>query len=98
MIVCVMANYYSQGAIHLVENLTFSLRTKHTEARESFLVILNEELVIRLEKINTKENAADVFTNTLLVAKFEHCSNLIVDLFIKVLVPHSDIMGKSEAV
>ena len=69
--------YDNQSAIHLAENLAFSSRTKHIEVSESFLVSMNEEKLSRLQKVHTKENAADMFTKSLLVAKFEHCSNLI---------------------
>ena len=67
----------SQSAIHLAENLAFSSRTKHIEVRESFLVSMSEEKLVRLQKVHTKENAADMFTKSLPVAKFEHCSDLI---------------------
>ena len=64
--------YDNQSAIHLAENLAFSSRTKHIEVRESFLVSMNEEKLSRLQKVHTKENAADMFTKSLHVAKFEH--------------------------
>ena len=67
----------SQSAIQLAENLAFSSRTKHIEVRESFLVSMSEEKLVRLQKVHIKENAADIFTKSLHVAKFEHCSDLI---------------------
>jgi len=67
----------SQSAIHLAKNLAFSSRTKHIEVRKSFLVSMSEEKLVRLQKVHTKENAADIFTKSLPVAKFEHCSDLI---------------------
>ena len=67
----------SQSAIHLAENLAFSSRTKHIEVRESFLVAMDEDKQVCLRKVHTKDNAADMFTKTLPVGKFEHCSNLI---------------------
>ena len=72
-----LVNYDSQSAIHLAENLAFSSRTKHIEVRESFLISMNEEKLVRLQKIHTNGNAADMFTKALRATKFEHCSNLI---------------------
>ena len=73
----VEVNCDNQSAIHLAENLAFSSRTKHIEVRESFLVSMSEEKLVRLQKVHTEENASDMFTKSLPVAKFEHCSNLI---------------------
>ena len=67
----------SQSAIHLVENLAFSSQTRHIEVRKSFLVAMDEDKQVCLQKVHTKDNAADMFTKTLPVGKFEHCSNLI---------------------
>jgi len=67
----------SQSAVHLEENLAFSSRIKRTEVRESFLVAMDEDKQVCLRKVHTMDNAADMFTKTLLIGKFEHCSNLI---------------------
>jgi len=66
-----------QSVVHIAKNIAFSSRTKHLEMRESFLVSTNEEKLIRLQKVSIKEDATDSFTKSLLVAKFEHCLNLI---------------------
>ena len=44
----VEVNCDNQSAIHLAENLAFSSRTKHIEVRESFLVSMSEEKLVRL--------------------------------------------------
>ena len=67
----------SQSVIHLVENLAFSSMTKHIEARESFLVAMDEDRLVHLRKVHTKDNVVDMFTKALPVGKFEQCSNLI---------------------
>ena len=57
--------------------MAFSSRTKHIKVKESFLVAVDEDKQIYLWKVHTKDNATDIFTKTLPVGKFEHCSNLI---------------------
>lgn len=52
----VMVNRNSHSGIHLVENLTFNSRIKHIETRESFLVVMNEEKLVGLQKIHKKDS------------------------------------------
>ena len=67
----------SQSAIHLVENQAYSSRTKHIDVRSFFLMLEGERNKIKLSKIHTKDNPADMLTKSVPKDKFEHCSNLI---------------------
>ena len=52
----------SQSAIHLAKNSAFHSRTKHIQLRYHFIRIVLEEGQLRLEKIHTSENPANMFT------------------------------------
>ena len=52
----------NQSAIHLAKNSIFHSRTKHIELKYHFIrSVLNEEL-LKLEKIHTSQNPADMLT------------------------------------
>ena len=60
--------YDSQSAIHL---------TKHIDVKRHFIrdiVVVGE---IKVEKIHTSQNPADMLTNPLLNTKFQHCLDLV---------------------
>jgi hypothetical protein len=69
--------YDSQSAIHLAKNQVHHARTKHIDIRFHFIreIIGNGE--ISLQKVDTKDNPADMLTKILLVIKFNHCLDLI---------------------
>jgi hypothetical protein len=69
--------YDSQIAIHLAKNQVHHARTKHIDIRFHFIreIIGNGE--ISLQKVDTKDNPADMLTKILLVIKFNHCLDLI---------------------
>ena len=72
-------NVYSdnQSAIHLAKNQVFHSRTKHIDVRYHFVREILEEEEILLQKIDTKENPADMLTKVVTRAKFEHCLDLV---------------------
>jgi hypothetical protein len=55
----------NKGAIDLSHNWSVNGRTRHDSVRQSFLRELEEEQVITLKWIATKENSADLFTKNL---------------------------------
>jgi transposase InsO family protein len=67
----------SQSAIHLAKNQVHHARTKHIDIRFHFIreVIGNGE--ISLQKVDTKENPADMLTKIVPTIKFNHCLDLI---------------------
>lgn len=56
----VVASCDSQSIVHLAENLTFNSRMKHIDAREAFLVSMNEKMLACFQKVHIEKNAADM--------------------------------------
>ena len=67
----------SKSAIHLAKNQVFHSRTKHIDVRYHFVREILEEEEILLQKIDTKENPADMLTKVVTRAKFKHCLDLV---------------------
>eukprot|EP00253_Pinus_taeda_P024560 PITA_24560 len=57
----------SQSAIHLAKNLAYHSKTKHIDVRYHFLRHVIDGRKVSLEKINTWENCADIFTKPITV-------------------------------
>nr|XP_048331591.1 secreted RxLR effector protein 161-like [Ziziphus jujuba var. spinosa] len=67
----------SQSANHLCKNPVFHERSKHIQVRYHFIQDLTAQKVVRLEKIPTEFNPADMGTKVLTVGKFSTCKNLL---------------------
>ena len=52
----------SQSAIHLAKNSTFHSKTKHIHLRYHFIRLVLENGQLKLEKIHTSQNLADMLT------------------------------------
>jgi hypothetical protein len=52
----------SQSAIRLAKNSAFHLKTKHTQLRYHFIRSALEDGQLKLEKIHTSKNPADMLT------------------------------------
>ena len=52
----------SQSAIHLARNPTYHSKTNHIYVKYHFVRHVVDEVVVALEKVNTKVNSADMFT------------------------------------
>ncbi|XP_031268087.1 uncharacterized protein LOC116126551 [Pistacia vera] len=70
----------SQSAIHLSKNLVYHERTKHVDVRFHFVRDLIIQGLIKLKKIPTEDNPANMGTKVVTPAKLKHCLNL---LFVK---------------
>ncbi len=67
----------SQSAIHLAKNQVYHSRTKHIDVRFHFVREILEEDDIKLQKIGTEDNPADMLTKVVTGIKFQHCLDLI---------------------
>ena len=63
-----------QSVIHLAKNSTFHSRTKHIQLRYHFIRAVLEDGQLRLEKIHTSDNPADMFTKVVPKEKLVSCS------------------------
>ena len=67
----------SNGAICLAKHQVFHERTKHIDIRLHFIRDVIEGGEIKVTKVGTEDNAADVLTKALPVSKFRHCLKLV---------------------
>ena len=64
----------SQSAIHLAKNSTFHSRTKHMHLKYHFIRSMLEDGELKLEKIHTSQNLADMLTKVVTREKLRICS------------------------
>ena len=62
-----------QSAIYLAKNLAFHSRTKHIEVRHNFIHSLLEEGKLKLGKVHTSQNPADMLTKVVNKEKLSFC-------------------------
>jgi hypothetical protein len=67
----------SQGAIYLIKDQMFHERTKHIDVKYHYVREVIAEGRLKVPKISTHYNPADMMTNPILVAKVEPCSSLV---------------------
>ncbi|WVZ89612.1 hypothetical protein U9M48_035991 [Paspalum notatum var. saurae] len=67
----------SQSAIHLTKDQMFHQRTKHIDVKYHYVREVVEEGRLKVCKISTHDNPADMMTKPVPVAKFELCSSLV---------------------
>ena len=63
-----------QSAIHLAKNLTFHSKTKHIHIKYHFIRYVLEDELLKLEKINTRQNPTDMLTEVVNREKLSSCS------------------------
>ena len=64
----------SQSAIHLAKNSAFHSRTKHIHLKYHFIRSVLEDGELKLEKIHTSQNLADMLTKVVIREKLRICS------------------------
>jgi hypothetical protein len=64
----------SESAIHLAKNSTFHSKTKHIQLRYHFIRSTLEDGHLKLEKIHTSQNPADMLTKGVTREKLSSCS------------------------
>jgi hypothetical protein len=67
----------SQSAIYLTKDQMFHARTKHIEIKYHYVRDEIEKGNLKVCKISTQNNPADMLTKPVPVAKFELCSCLV---------------------
>ena len=66
----------SQSAIHLSKNQSHHEKTKHIDVKLHFVRLKVSRGAVKLLKIHTEENPADMLTKVVPTAKFIICMNL----------------------
>uniref|UniRef100_A0ACD5WKD8 Uncharacterized protein n=1 Tax=Avena sativa TaxID=4498 RepID=A0ACD5WKD8_AVESA len=74
---CITLFCDSQSAIYLTKDQMFHERTKHIDVKYHFVRDIVAQGKLKVCKINTHNNPADMMTKPVPVAKFELCSNLV---------------------
>ena len=66
----------NQSALHLMKNPMYHERSKHIDIRLHFIrdIVTNEQ--VKVMKINTDHNPADMLTKCVTQDKFKHCLDL----------------------
>ena len=67
----------SQSAIHLAKNSTFHSRTEQIQLKYHFIRSVLEDGEVKLEKIHTSQNPADMLKKVVTREKLRICSVLI---------------------
>ena len=70
-------NCDSMSDIYLVKNLVYHAKTKHIDVRFHFIQEILDEGDIKLKKIHTKENPADMLNKAVPRVKFAHYKKLL---------------------
>ena len=67
----------SQSAMDLRKNAMYHARTKHIDVRYHWLRDVIEERHLKLKKVHTDKNGADMLTKVVLGSKLDVCSKLV---------------------
>ena len=67
--------YDSQSVIHFTKDQMYHERTKHINVKFHFIRHIIVKVLV--QKINTKENPANIFTKPLLIYKFKQCLDFV---------------------
>lgn len=67
----------SQSAIHLSKNQMFHERTKHIDVKLHFVRDILSKGSVKVDKIDTNDNPADMITKVVPLEKLKHCMELI---------------------
>ena len=67
----------SQSAIHLAKDQMYHERSKHIDVKFHFVRQVISRGVVKINKIATAHNPADMLTKPIPTAKFSYCAELI---------------------
>lgn len=67
----------SQSAIHLAENSALHSKSKHIQLRYHFIQSILDDGELKLDKIHTDENLADMFTKVVTREKLKSSSTSV---------------------
>ena len=67
----------SMSVIYLAKNQVYHAQTKHIDVRYHFIRDVLDDGDIRLVKIHTNDNPANMLTKVVTGVKFKHCKNLL---------------------
>jgi hypothetical protein len=73
---CVNLFCYSQSDIYLIKDQIFHKRSKHIDVKYHYMRDIVAQDKLKVGKINTSNNHADMITKSVHVAKFELLSSL----------------------
>jgi hypothetical protein len=73
---CIIIHCDSQSAIYLTKDQMITEKSKHIDIRYHFVRDIIEKGLVKLCKISTHDNPADIMMKRVPVAKFEICSSL----------------------
>ena len=68
---------YSQSALHLAKHQVFHERSKHIDVKLHFVRDIVSKGEVKIEKVSTEDNPADMMTKPLSSNKFSHCLRLV---------------------
>lgn len=57
--------YDSQSALHIIRNQAFHSRTRYIRVHFHYFRDVEEDIIVHLQKIHTKENLANVLTKSI---------------------------------
>ena len=67
----------SQSALHLAKHQVFHERSKHIDVKLHFVRDIVNKGEVKIEKVSTEDNPADMMTKPLPSNKFSHCLRLV---------------------
>ena len=74
---CIKLFCDSQSAIYFTKDQMFHERTKHIDVKYHYVRYIVEQGKLKVCKISTHDNPADMMTKPVPIAKFELCSSLV---------------------
>lgn len=74
---CVQIECDSNSAIYLAKHQTFHERSKHIDVRRHFIRDEVQNGRVKVVKVSTEDNAADMLTKALPATKFRYCLELV---------------------
>ena len=74
---CVEVNCDSQSAIHLSKHQVFHERSKHIDVKMHFVRDIINKGDVKIVKVSTEDNPADMLTKAVPSGKFNHCLELV---------------------